>query len=171
METADRRARRLAAQPKAAPVDLAEALWKAEKARPGSLRKIVDETGLGLRKAYCLVKMWERFAHLDLSRALLAEVGWTKLTLIATYAPVGTEATWLELAKSGGSTAKELESRLKGAGWGAQKAHSVLLRLTPTQYKTFARVLQEFGARPARKGKGLVDKERALIKALGQVGA
>ncbi len=169
MESPATRAKRLAAQPRVAPVDLAEALWKAEKARPGSVRKIVDETGLGLRKAYYLLKMWERFAQLDLSRALLAEVGWTKLTLIATFAPLGTEATWLELARAGGSTAKELENKLKGAGWGEQKAHSVLLRLTPTQYKTFSRVLQKFGAKPARKGKGLIDKERALIKALGQV--
>jgi hypothetical protein len=76
---------------------------------------------------------------------------WTKLTLIATYAPVGAEATWLELARSGASTAKELKSKLKGVGWGEPKAHSVLLRLCPTQYKIFG-VLQKLGAKPARKG-------------------
>ena len=165
VESALNRARRLAGRPSTASLELAEAIWKAEQARPGSLRRLVAETGLGLRKAYYLRKIWERFAHLDVSRERLAEVGWTKLTLIATYAPSGAEARWLDLATTG-ATAKELESRLKGAGWGKPKAHSVLLRLSPSQYRTLAGMLQKFGARPARKGRGLVDKERALMRAL-----
>ena len=167
-ESPIRRAKRLAGQPSTASIDLAEAIWKAERAQPGSLRQLVADTGLGLRKAYYLLKIWDRFASLDLPRERLAEVGWTKLTLIATLAPPGTEVSWLELAARG-STAKELEAKLKGAGWGKAKAHSVLLRLSPSQYRTFARILQKFGAQPAKKGRGLVDKERALMKALGEI--
>lgn len=167
-ESAIRRAKRLAGQPSTTSIELAEALWKAEKAQPGSLRQLVAENGLGIRKAYYLLKIWERFAALDVPRERLAEVGWSKLTLIASYAPPGTESHWLELA-AGGDTAKELEAKLKGAGWGKAKAHSVLLRLSPTQYRTFARVLQKFGAQPAKKGRGLVGKERALMKALGEI--
>jgi hypothetical protein len=164
-----KRARRLAGQPSTGSIDLAEALWNAERAEPGSVRKLVAETGLGSRKAYYLLKTWDRFAQVDVSRGLLAEIGWTKAALIASYAPPGTEASWLEHARIGGITAKELEGRLRGDGWGKPKGHSVLLRLTPSQYRTLTRVLQRFGAKPVRKGRGFVDKERALIKALGQI--
>lgn len=169
MNAAIKRARRLAGQPSTAPIDLAEALWNAERVTPGAVRQLVAETGLGSRKAYYLLKTWGRFAQLDVSREILAEVGWTKAALIASYAPPGTEARWVEHARSGRVTAKELEGRLRGGGWGKSKGHSILLRLTRSQYRTLMGVLQKFGAKPARKGRGFVDKERALMKALGQI--
>ena len=169
MTPAIKRARRLAEQPSSASIDLAEALWNAERAEAGSVRQLVVDTGLGSRKAYYLLKMWGRFAQLGVPREQLAEIGWTKAALIASYAPPGTEANWLGLAKTEGVSVKDLEGRLRGGGWGKPKGHSVLLQLSASQYRTFARVLQQFGAMPARKGKGLVDKERALIKALGQI--
>jgi hypothetical protein len=162
-----KRARRLAGQPSTASFDLAEALWNAERAQPGSVRQLVAETDLGSRKAYYLLKTWDRFAKLDVSREVLADIGWTKAALIASYAPPGSETNWLELA--GEITAKDLEGRLRGGGWGKPKGHSVLLRLSPSQYRIFTRVLRRFGAKPAGKGRGLVDKERALMKALGEI--
>ena len=46
------------------------------------------------------------------------------------------------------------------------KAHSIHLRLTPRQYKVFETALLKFGAKRPKKGRGLVNKENALTKAL-----
>lgn len=165
------RARKLAAQIDATPIDLAEALWKAEKAQPGYIRQIVKEDGARLkyRRARYLVSVWDRFAGLGFPRELLARVGWTKLALIARHCPAGMEASWLEFAQPGRSTVKELEEKLKNGGWGKPKAHSMLLRLSPAQNETLVRVLLKFGAKVAKNGRGLVGKERALIEALGHL--
>jgi hypothetical protein len=48
----------LAARPNTTSIELAEALWKAEHERPGSVRQLVAEAGLGIRKAYYLLKIW-----------------------------------------------------------------------------------------------------------------
>ena len=81
-----------------APIDLAEALWKAEQRNPGCLQEIIADTGLGRRKAYYLLSIWDRFAQLGFPRGLLAEVGWTKLAIVAKYAGPGAEAGWLDLS-------------------------------------------------------------------------
>jgi hypothetical protein len=133
------RAKRLAASKNSTPIDLAEALWKTERANPGTLGEIISETGLGRRKAYYLMQVWDRFADLEVPRWLLVNVGWTKLALVAKYSEPGAELGWLDLAQR--NTAKELEAVMKGGAADRPKAHSVLLRLTPTQYKVFAAVL------------------------------
>jgi hypothetical protein len=160
-------ARMLATRPNVAPLELAEALWQAEQRMPGSMKAVVAQTGLSLRKAYYLLSIWERFAALNVSQVLLAEVGWTKLAMIARICAKGDEMEALELARH--TTTRELPRILQGGRRDRPRRHSVLLRLSPTQYEVFAQALTKFGATTAKKGKGLIGKERALIKALGAI--
>ena len=163
-----KRAKELANQTNATPIDLAEALWKLEQADPGGVRKLVEaaETELKPRRAYYLLSVWDRFATLDIPRDLLVRAGWTKLALIARYSEPGVEQGLLELAQPGRSTAKELEDQLKGHVGGRPKRRSILLRLSPSQHKTFVRVLVKYGAKVSKNQRGLARKEAALIKAL-----
>ena len=162
-----RSAAELALRPHVADLELADALWRAEVAAPGSLKRIIAMAGLGRRKAYYLLSIWKRFVDLPVPRAVLAQVGWTKLSIIARHVPAGEEAAALEIARD--TTTRDLPRVLKGGRRDRPRQHSVLLRLSPTQYKVFAQALAQFGAEPPRKGRGLVGKERALIKALGAI--
>jgi hypothetical protein len=167
------RAKALANQINATPIDLAEALWEAEQAKPGSVRRMIEDgaTRLKYRRARYLLNVWDRFAGLNEPRDILVNAGWTKLALIARYSEPGVEEGWLELAQPGRSTAKQLEDQLKGHSADKPKGHSILLRLSPAQHRTFVKVLLKFGAKPARNGKGLAGKERALAKALADAAA
>lgn len=162
-----RAAAELALRPHVADLELADALWRAEEAAPGSLMRVVARSGLGRRKAYYLVAIWRRFATLPVERALLARVGWTKLAIIARAVPAGEERAALDIALA--TTSRDLPRVLKGGPREARRRHSVLLHLSPTQYQVFAQALAQFGAGPPKKGRGLVGKERALIRALGAI--
>ena len=162
-----REAIELALRPDAPAIDLAEKIWKAEHAERGSLKQIIREGRLGQSRAYRLLAIWERFAGLGYSKDDLAAVGWTKLAVVAKHLPPGDEARGIDLAKS--KTAKELEAILKGGSETRSKAHSVLLRLSPTQYRVFSLAVRQFGARPGKGGHGLTDKERALTQALKEI--
>lgn len=168
-DAAVRDARELVLRPDSTPLDLAEALWRAEKQKKGNIARIVEETGLGHRKALYLKKVWQRFAGQDIPRHLLVDVGWTKLALIESLTDPGADLGWLDLAQR--NTVKELDAILRGGRQDKPKAHSVLLRLSPRQYRTFASVLLQYGAKPAAKGRGLKNKEAALIKALSELKA
>lgn len=167
LEAAIRTISALVDRPDSAPLELAEALWRAENEEKGSIARIVDETDLGRRKALYLKKVWERFAGQKIPRRLLVEVGWTKLALIESLTEPGVDLAWLDLAQR--NTVKELEAILRGGGQDKPKSHSVLLRLSPRQYKTFASVLLQHGAKPAARGRGLRNKEAALMKAIGKL--
>lgn len=163
MTSAMRKAQALAARPNVAPIDLAEALWHAAHQAEGGLRDIAAACGVGSRKAYYLHAIWSRFADLGVARDTLAAIGWTKLALIARHAAPGGERAALELAAD--VTAKELHAILRGAPRDRPKAHSILLRLSPSQHKVVVATLTQFGAAAPKRGKGLAGKERALIKA------
>ena len=155
------------ARPHVADLELAQALYEAEHRLPGSLRRIIAETGLGRRKAYYLVSIWKRFADLGVPFVELAAVGWTKLAIIAREAQPGQERVALDMARQ--TTARDLPRALRKGKAQDLPRHSVLLRLSPTQYQVFAQALACFGAQSPRRGRGLVGKERALIRALGAI--
>jgi hypothetical protein len=163
------KALRTAKAPKLAQIELAEALWKAERQKPGSLKDIATETGMSLRKAYYLFELWDKFADLKVNRDLLVDVGWTKLAIVAKHLQPGMELAFLDLAQR--NTAKELPAILLGGSQDLDKARSVQLRLTPTQYKTFEAVLRKFGAKSAKNGHGLVNKEKAIMRIVNKMQA
>jgi hypothetical protein len=155
----------LARQKNSTPIDLAEALWAADQEEPSNLKSIIEETGLGRRRAFYLLKIWCRFARLE--RELLVELGWKKLSIVAKYSPPGKERRGLSLARK--HTSRELEAIMRGDTPDMAAAHSVLLWLAPSQYQVFADVLLKFGATYVGNRKALVGREEALTQALGTI--
>ncbi len=165
-----RAAQKLAGKKNTIPLDLAKALYEARQVSEERMGQILAATGLKRRKAYYLVAVWKRFADLHIPTEELAAVGWTKLRIIAEHAAPGEEKRALELAMA--TTANDLPGVLRRddkAGAGRGKTHSILLRLENDQYEVFESVLKSFGAAPPTKGRGLVGKEDALIKALRSI--
>lgn len=131
-----------------------------------TLNELVAHTKLSKRAVCYLLKVWRRFSDLDIPRERLAQIGWTKLAAIAENCDPGDEQNALALAET--STLKELPARLKGMP-AKPKARTVLLRLTPRQHERFEAILLAHGASRPKKGWGLSGKEKALMKALGQL--
>jgi hypothetical protein len=115
------------------------------------------------------LKIGRTFDHLGVPPTRLAEIGWTKLSIIAQHFKDhddGEERDALvlqALSCAENCTAKELPPILNGEPPEAKK-RSIHLRLTPWQYKVFAAAMSEFKATPA--GRGFADKERAATEAL-----
>jgi hypothetical protein len=131
-----------------------------------TLNELAAHTKLSKRAVCYLLKVWRRFSDLDIPRERLASIGWTKLAVIAENCDPGDEENALTLAEA--FTLKELPALLKG-GAPKQKARTVLLRLTPRQHEHFESFLLAHAARRPKKGRGLAGKEKALMKALGQL--
>ncbi len=166
-----KRAQTLAAKGDDSMIDLAEVVWELRTLPkpPDGDRPTLDELASHVklsRRTICyLLKVFQAFSDLGIPRERLADVGWTKLAIIAENSePEEVEAA-LALAET--ATAKELPALLKGAPRKA-KARTVQLRLTPRQYDHFEAVLLANGARRPKKGRGLSGKEKALMKVLGQ---
>lgn len=155
-------------------IELAEGLWdlralpKPPDGDRPTLNDLVARTKLSKRAVCYLLKVWRTFSDLDIPRERLASIGWTKLAVIAENCEPGDEEHALALAEA--STLKELPALLKG-GVPKPKARTVLLRLTPRQHAHFEFFLLAHGARRPKKGRGLSGKEKALMKALGQLWA
>ena len=133
-----------------------------------TLNELASHTKRSKRAVCYLLKVWRTFSDLDIPRDRLANIGWTKLAVIAENCDPGDEQNALTLAEA--YTLKELPALLKG-GAPKQKARTVLLRLTKRQHARFESFLLAHGARRPKKGRGLSGKEKALMKALGQLWA
>ena len=165
-----KRAQTLAAKGDDSMIELAEVVWdlRALPKPPDGDRLTLDELAVRInlsRRTLCyLLKVWQTFSDLGISRDRLIRIGWTKLAVIAENSEPEVMEEALALAET--ATAKELPDLLKGAAPKA-KARTVQLRLSPRQYDQFAAVLLANGARRSRGERGLSGKEKALMKALG----
>ena len=163
---------RLAARADDGSLELAEALYdaralpKTTRSGPPSFADLVEITRLSRRTVHYLIAIWERFEGLNIPPDRLARVGWTKLAVIAGLCEPGEELKALDVAET--HTIKELPAVLKGTPMKA-KARTILFRLTPKQHTQFELVLLAHGAEHPKKGRGLVRKEAALMRALSQI--
>jgi hypothetical protein len=120
------------------------------------------------RALFYHLKIGRTFGHLGVPTSRLAEIGWTKLSIIAQHFKGHEEGEDRDalilraLSDAENYTARELPAILNGEPR-KPKAHSIHLRLTPRQYKVFAAAMSEFKATPARRG--FSDKERAVTVA------
>jgi hypothetical protein len=169
-----KRVQTLAVKDRDGTIELAEVLsdLRALPKPPDGDRPTLNEpvalTKLSKRAVCYLLKVWRRFSDLDLPRERLARIGWTKLAAIVENCDQGDEENALTLAEA--CTLKELPARLKGME-AKPKARTILLRLTPRQHERFESFLLAHGARRPKKGRGISGKEKALMKALGQLWA
>jgi len=124
-------------------------------------QKIIEKTDLGRRKAYYLVEVSRTFDPLPITRARLRKLGWTKLQIIGKYAAPDNVEELVSLAEQ--SSAKQLERLMRGEQ-SLKNARCVLMYFSSKQYAKFEHALLLNGA--SKSGRGLINKEGALIKAL-----
>jgi len=124
-------------------------------------RRAAKNAGIGLRKAYYLINVIKAFEGYNIPDAILTRVGWTKLTVLQSHVNKHNVRELLAVAEE--FTVKNLEAYLRGEDPNPDK-HSVLMYLTRDQYELLADALIAHGAR--RSGRGLVDKEEALMRLL-----
>ena len=169
MSATRREVEQLLAAPNENPIELAMKLTVLEEEEPGSIEEFAESGPVSRRKLYYLVNIWRTLGHLPVSQ--LAAIGWTKLSVIAPHIKAHEEGEKRDalilqaLSDAKNYTARELPAILKGEK-PTPKAHYFHLRLTPRQYKVFETALLKFGAKRPKKGRGLVNKENALTKAL-----
>jgi len=125
--------------------------------------KVVEKSGLGPRKAYYLLDISRKFDKLPgVPKARLREIGWTKLMVIAKHLNPQNYDELLTMAEQ--NKVRDLEALLRGEKPKGDTAKCVLMYFTPEQYEVYAERLLKKGA--YRSGRGILNKEEALIKIL-----
>lgn len=142
-------------------LELGRTLRQLQDREPQLFQEIVSKSHLGRRKAYYLVDVSRVFDPLQVSRAKLKKVGWTKLAMIAKQVRPDNIDQLLDLAEQ--NNVRELERIMRGEEpLGA--AHCVLMYFSPKEYDELEEALVRHGARKAERGRGLVEKEQSLLK-------
>ena len=145
-------------------LDLAKSLRQLRDREPDLVKRIWEKTNLGSRKAYYLMNIDEWYTGLPVGRARLKAIGWTKLQIIGPHINAENCDELLDMAEN--NTAAQLKVLMKGEK-PVKDAHCVLMYLSARQYKEFESVLLSHGA--TRSGRGILNKEDALIAALRKV--
>jgi hypothetical protein len=151
----------LAAQGDEAFLELAKALRQLQDRDPELFNKAMQKAKLGRRKAYYLVDVSRGFDGLPIPKSRLRKVGWTKLGMMAKHVDKANVEEWIELAEN--HTTKQLETLLRGEE-APDNSHCVLMYFTPEQYAELEQILLRNGG--ARSGRGIQNKETALLRAL-----
>jgi hypothetical protein len=142
-------------------LELGSLLWRLMDIDRVLFWQAVDKTGLGKRKAYYLIAIAKAFKNLKFSRPRLRAIGWTRLQVIARAVNESNAEELVNLAEQ--HKVKDLEAIIKGEE-PQPDSRVVILYLTPEEYEHFEKVVVHHGA--SRHGRGLVSKEKALMKAL-----
>jgi hypothetical protein len=142
-------------------LELGRTLRQLQDREPQMFQEIVAKSDLGRRKAYYLVDVSRVFDRLQVSRARLKKVGWTKLATIAKQATQDNIDELLDLAEQ--NNVKELERIVRGKK-PLGNSHCVLMYFSPKQYAELEDALVHHGAHKAGRGRGLVEKEKALLR-------
>lgn len=146
-------------------LELAKTLRQLHDRDPELIKKVMAKTGLGSRKAYYLINIDNWFSGLQVSKARLKKLGWTKLQLIGAGVTQDNVEELLTLAEN--STAAQLKQITKGDE-AVNNARCVLLYFSPKEYDHLETVLLANGG--TKSGRGIVDKEKALLKAISPEG-
>lgn len=142
-------------------LELGRALRQLQDREPQLFQDIVAKSDLGRRKAYYLADVSRVFDPLQVRRARLKKVGWTKLAVIAKQVTQDNVDELLDLAEQ--NNVKELERITRGEK-PLGNSHCVLMYFSPKQYEELEEALVHHGARKAERGRGLVEKEKALLR-------
>jgi hypothetical protein len=140
-------------------LDLGRALRQLQDRDPELFQKFVAKTGIGRRKAYYLVEISRTFEPLQVSRARLHDLGWTKVQLLGKHVTQDNVEELLKLAED--TSANELERVLSGKK-SLGNARCVLMYFSPKQYDELEDALVGHGG--VRRGRGVENKEEAMIK-------
>ncbi len=139
-------------------VKLGRLLRKLQVEDKDLFKQLIEESGLGRRKAYYFAEIARRFEGLPIKDAQLTAIGWSRAHIIG---PHVTPSNWQELLTLAGQrTVRELKLIMKG-GRPTPGTRCVLLYLKPTQYDRYARATVAHGGKVV--GGSLKNRERALM--------
>lgn len=144
---------------------LAELLWRLKADDKDEFRALLERHKKRRRQVYYLVGVWERFRGSRALRSALADIGWTKASIIAEHCALGEEKYAIGLARH--HTAKDLTAILRDQKKPITGMRTVLLRFTPRQYAVLSKSLCDHGAIPAKRaygGRGLSGQEAAILR-------
>jgi hypothetical protein len=145
-------------------LDLARTLRQLYDRDRDLLKKVWEKTNLGSRKAYYLVNIDRWFGKLPVGKGRLKAIGWTKLQVIGPFVNEQNLEELLGLAEN--NTVEQLKALMKGEE-PITNAHCVLMYFSPKQYEQLETVLLSHGG--SRSGRGILNKENALMKALSKL--
>lgn len=146
---------------------LARELWQLQEQKPDIFTKVVDQVGIGRRKAFALARIARLFDELGVDDERLNKIGWAKLNRISGHLEPDNAEQLLILAEE--NTAYGLDAILKGEQ-PIKEGKFMLLCLPETDHKRLCMALIDHGAKPAING-GLSGKEAALIHILDDLAA
>ena len=145
---------------------LAVHLRKLKELDPATFRTAYHGKFLQRRRAYDLARIAETFEGSDIPVERLEGIGWTKLTILARYDKHAPS----DVILAERSTVHELRTHLAKSG-AAASTRVISLRLTPAEYATYRTCMIAHGAEKAKKGKGLVGQEQALMSLISKAKA
>jgi hypothetical protein len=164
-----KRALKLLDTPSVDRIELALELAKLENANKGSVAELTKfRPPEERRMLYYLLDVGRWLAPIGQPISRYAAIGWTKLAILAEHSKKhpGKIAARAGLAYAEKCTVMQLPAVLGGAPLpqkGKKTHHSLNLSLTSKQYELFETALKKHGAIKVTKGKGLQNKEAALI--------
>jgi len=145
-------------------ITIARRLREVLEEQPDIFPQVAKSLNLGLRKAYHLAQIDRRFYKLGVDRERLRRLGWTKLAILAPHVTEGNVDALLDVAEN--NTAHEIKRWLRN-----QPVHDeercMNLYFSIEQYALVEKVLIAHGA--ILTGRGLVNKEEALVAALAKL--
>lgn len=142
-------------------LDMAAHFRHVQDNAPELFPVIVKLSDVSLRKAYYLVSIDRTFSDLGVPRARLRAIGWSKLKMVIDLITTSNCEELLSMAET--STVREFGLLLRGRE-PKSGTRCVTLYFEPTQYQIFSAAILAHGGKKA--GKGLENKEEALIEAL-----
>jgi hypothetical protein len=147
-------------------LELGESLRRLHNRDKDLYQKLVERSGLGTRKAYYLLEISRRLERIPgIPKSRLRALGWTKLATIAKQLTPKNVEKLLTLAEN--NSVRDLEALARGERPKGDNTHCVQMYFTPGQYEIFASRILENGA--YRSGRGILNKEEALIKILSDI--
>ncbi|MBN7763694.1 hypothetical protein JYP52_21380 [Nitratireductor aquibiodomus] len=142
-------------------VDLAKELHRLQENDPDRFRDFINATGMSRRKVYYLVAVDKTFTPLKIPKKKLVDLGWTKLTTIQPHVTKQNVHELLEIADK--HNVADIKRYLKGEPIG-DNSKSLVLYFSPEEHSKIMEALEQHGA--SKSGRGLVDKEKAILKIL-----
>lgn len=144
-------------------IDLARALSELNEADKAGFQRCVEESGIGRRRAFCLVAVHRTFGRLPVPRERLESIGWTKLHALIGVVDDENYEQWLSRAEA--LSLRTLDRLVRNERPEQQK-RLIQFRLEPADHERLTAALVENGA--IARGNGLDGKEEALMRLVRQ---
>lgn len=150
-------------QSKARVIETARFLRQIRDQQPDQFQATAKKMKIGLRKAHHLVQIDKKLGELNISAERVKRLGWTKLSLLATYAEDATIDDLIEVAEA--HTAHELKTYIRNGKFDPY-GRTVVLHFDSEQYALLEQALLAKGAR--LEPRGLLEKEAALMRLVAE---